>query len=694
MTASVTTGDPGTQPFSVGDWIVEPALNRLRSGDCEVAIEPRLMALLTFLAARPGRPASKEDILAAVWGNVAATDESLSQAVFKLRRLLGDDPDQPLYIETIRKKGYRLIAPVAPLQQVSGSNRTWFAMVAGLGVILLAAFALLRQTESPAPSPRMLEARPITSSPGRQRDPSISPDGRYIVYTAANPEQGTQLFLHGIGKGIQDRQLTTREENSAPVFFPDGERIAFLRKSSDRCTVTMMTLVDGAERVLGDCNGNSYGDTAVSPDARWLAVSAREDPTAPHAIYLLDVRSGGRRPVTSPPTGTWGDYDAAFTADGTAIVFARSVSEGMQDVYAIDLNDGHEIRLTDDGKNIFGIAVGRDKVLFGSNRTGRYAIWSIGLDGKGMEQLPISSAGIVNPGLAADGSRLVVERIERTTDLNVIDLDGASRHETILSFNADILHPDFSAASGRIAFSSNRSGHYEVWDSDAAGQGLRRLTRFESGFTAHPKFSPNGQQIALDARPDGVSRIFVMYADGSGLRTLTGAESHAYSPTWSRDGRTIYFAKESNGTLEIWRHDFATGAIEPVTDTGGSYAIEGNGGVLYYVRPGRNGIWQPGTGPADPPRQSLSDPEAADWGNWTVADGAILYYDREDGALKIHNVESGTDALLATVAGVVPTADPGVAFDVAGQRAFVSIRRRLDSDLEIVDLSRSGSAQR
>src|SRR5262245_1603937 len=98
----------------IGDWSVEPALDALRRGGEIVRLEPKAMELLVFLASRPGEVVSREELLAAVWPGVVVGDEALSQAVTKLRKALGDDVRAPTYIETISKRGYRLIAPVKP----------------------------------------------------------------------------------------------------------------------------------------------------------------------------------------------------------------------------------------------------------------------------------------------------------------------------------------------------------------------------------------------------------------------------------------------------------------------------------------------------------------------------------------------------------------------------------------------------
>ena len=101
-------------PFLLGTWLVEPDLNRLSDGDRVVALETRLMDVLTCLASRPGKIFSTDELLDSVWSGRAHADNTIYQAVADLRKVLGDAAHQPRYIETIPKKGYRLICPVMP----------------------------------------------------------------------------------------------------------------------------------------------------------------------------------------------------------------------------------------------------------------------------------------------------------------------------------------------------------------------------------------------------------------------------------------------------------------------------------------------------------------------------------------------------------------------------------------------------
>jgi len=98
--------------LEIGPWWADRTTNELGRAGETLRIEPKAMEVLMALAARAGQVVSREELLAAVWPGVVVGDEALTQSIIKLRRALGDNPRAPSYIETISKRGYRLIAPV------------------------------------------------------------------------------------------------------------------------------------------------------------------------------------------------------------------------------------------------------------------------------------------------------------------------------------------------------------------------------------------------------------------------------------------------------------------------------------------------------------------------------------------------------------------------------------------------------
>lgn len=120
-----------TSRFRVGGMLVHPERLTIERDGEDIALEPRLMEVLVALAERAGEVISAEQLLIEVWRGTFYGDNPVHRAIAQLRRHLGDDPRNPVCIETIRKRGYRLIAPVAfpadyrphPLQAAGWSGR-------------------------------------------------------------------------------------------------------------------------------------------------------------------------------------------------------------------------------------------------------------------------------------------------------------------------------------------------------------------------------------------------------------------------------------------------------------------------------------------------------------------------------------------------------------------------------------------
>jgi TolB-like protein/DNA-binding winged helix-turn-helix (wHTH) protein len=142
-----------SEPLRIGEWLVEPALNQLSAAGKTSKLEPKAMAVLCYLANRPGQVVTREALLSAIWPGVIVGDDSLTQAVIKLRKALGDVAESPAYIQTIPKGGYRLVATVSTSNEAARApepipieprkhhwaRRRWMALPGALAIVVIAA---------------------------------------------------------------------------------------------------------------------------------------------------------------------------------------------------------------------------------------------------------------------------------------------------------------------------------------------------------------------------------------------------------------------------------------------------------------------------------------------------------------------------------------------------------------------------
>ncbi|HEV7906086.1 MAG TPA: transcriptional regulator, partial [Pyrinomonadaceae bacterium] len=108
-----------SEVFVFGDIRVDAGTFRLWKAGAVVSVEPKAFRVLLFLIRNRGRLIEKDELLDSVWKETSVTENALTREIAKLRRLLGDDPKQEKYIETVHTRGYRFVADV---EVVGGAN--------------------------------------------------------------------------------------------------------------------------------------------------------------------------------------------------------------------------------------------------------------------------------------------------------------------------------------------------------------------------------------------------------------------------------------------------------------------------------------------------------------------------------------------------------------------------------------------
>ncbi len=267
-----------------GTFELDLKAGQVRKSGVLLKLRPQPFRVLTLLAGRTGEVVTREEIQKEIWSHdtVVDFDQGLNFCIRQIRAVLGDDADSPRFIETVPRRGYRFLVPVTgngaapePQPVVVEAPRRWpWVAAAAVAVVAVVAWFI-----RPTPAPPAWRAVPLTSYPGIERDPALSPDGNQVAFAWNGEEQDTfDIYVKLIGGGAPLRLTTNPAQDGSPAWSPDGRTIAFLRqRGSDHAELLLIPALGGAEHKLAETRSDfRFPSLAWSPDGRWLAVSHRE----------------------------------------------------------------------------------------------------------------------------------------------------------------------------------------------------------------------------------------------------------------------------------------------------------------------------------------------------------------------------------------------------------------------------------
>jgi eukaryotic-like serine/threonine-protein kinase len=546
---------------------------------------------------------------------------------------LADDIDRYLKGQPVRARKDTLFYRTTKLLKRQKAAVASVAVVTGL---VVCGFLISGLRDRLGEAELQPEIEPVTSLPAREYQPNFSPDGKSIVY-AMDSElgEGPDIYTQSLETGEVRRITTDIADDVSPVWSPDGTRIAWLRSKPEETAVFVARLAGGTHTNVSDVSPNRLDAVGRhldwSPNGKYVATSDRISTDQPFRIALIDVEARTKRDSTLPPERILGDMSPVFSPDGSHLAFIRAISSGVNDVYVAPTEGGPAERVTEDNRYISSIAWTRDgrSIVFSSDRKGNTSLWRIPVSGGTPRRIQQVGDNTGDPAFSPDGTRMLFTQFFRDGNIWRIDTAGAGPAKKIISSTQYDSSPQYSPDGRRIAFRSGRTGSNEVWVSDNEGRTPVQLTHFAGPLAGTPRWSPDGKEIAFDGRPDRQADILVMPADGGDYRRVTTDPSEDVVPSWSRDGKWIYFASNRTGAFQVWRAKPDGRDKEQVTRLGGFAAFESPDGKYVYYAKGRDaeGLWRKRL-PDGPEEPVLARLKRGFWGYWAVTNDGIYFVDR------------------------------------------------------------------
>jgi Tol biopolymer transport system component len=510
---------------------------------------------------------------------------------------------------------------------------------------------------------RALRATPktvfLTSYPGRQRAPALSPDGKQVAFSW-DGEKGDNfdIYVKLVDGGTPLRLTANPAIEGSPAWSPDGGRVAFFRVLGSTADILLIPSLGGQERRLGHVvlTPELNPSLSWSPDGKFLAVSDRS-PDESASICFVSTETREKRRMTLPPREYSGDSLPSFSPDGKTLAFVRTRSNFTNDIYVLRPTSGGSAaaaprRITSGPGYIQGLDWTRDGrgLVFSLLESGGLALRMIPADGGVPEPLMGVGEGGTKPSVSRHSNRLAYER--PLGDSNIWRISGPRSNQRtgppekwIASTLADA-EPQYSPDGKKIVFSSSRSGTQELWTADSNDGEPTQLTSFGGPLVGSPRWSPDSRWIAFDASTSDNSHIFVISADGGRPRQFTQGSTNNVRPSWSSDGKWIYFGSNRSGEWQVWKAPGRGGDALQVTKGGGREAFESlDGKLLFYSKYQKEGIWSvPAEGGAE--AQVL---QKAGQSIWAVARDGICFFDWKDAVHPVVEFYNFRDRRLTTL---------------------------------------------
>ena len=439
------------------------------------------------------------------------------------------------------------VPPFARYMKRAPFASTAIAIAAAAAVAVLS-FGLLRSR--PASGPVASAFIQLTAQKGVEEFPSLSPDGKWMVY-AGNAAGNFDIYLQSVGGQTPiNLTLDTKDDDTQPVFSPDGDRIAF-RSDRDGGGLFVMGRTGESVKRLTDAGYNP----AWGPTSREIAFGTENTVTSPDGrgprsgLWIVGVDTGTKRQIATEDA-----VQPSWSPHGSRIAYwAARGAQRQRDIFTVAAGGGDPVLVTDDAALDWNPMWSADggHLYFSSNRGGSMNLWRIAIDeasGRVLgspEAITVPSRFAAHLSSSGDGRRLAFTSVDFDLNVQRVAFDPATEKvqgeaQWVTTGSKAWLGVDVTRDGSRIVLTS-RTPQEDVFVARADGSGLRQLTN-DAAFDRFPRWSPDGARIAFYSNRSGGWELWTINPDGSGLTQLT-KDAGAHYPIWSPDSARMAFTQ-------------------------------------------------------------------------------------------------------------------------------------------------------
>ena len=581
--------------------------------DAVVDATPKALEILCVLIESGSRVVSKEELMRRVWAESFVEEANLSHHIFRLRRALGESPEQK-YIETVSKRGYRFVesvrrvgqdephrsAPKAAYASQAESDqskpiRKSIVAYAGIAFLLLilagVAFVWIKarnatsveQIQNPKSKIQSSMTSTRITNGGKFGTSSISPDGKFVAYTQNYMSGVGMLYIRQIDTNTEVEILEPSESTfGSTAFSPDGAYIYYLvfDEHSPQTALYRVPILGGQPTRITS-NINYY--FTLSPDGMSAAFFRSDKERKQTSIIIAATDGSGTEQIVL----TFNDADKstdsvpAFSPDGKRLAFAKADAANAVDVpparvgvFTVEIDDGEIRQLTEE--KWLGIGMmnwmpdASGVILVGIRPRTRNQVYFLSYPQGELQSVTNELGGYGNYGLGItkDGTTMVADIWEFSSQIWELGADGKTGNAVQLTANdSDGQSGLTSLLDGGIVYTSRSGFDHDLWTMrESGGKREGKPLLSDPFFEGEPVAEPGGNFLIFTSDRGGGQHLFRIDVDGANLTQLTFGASVDSMPDASSDGRWVVYTSASNNQNTIWKMPISGGAAIQLTD--------------------------------------------------------------------------------------------------------------------------------